>query len=172
MKQKGQGIIEFAIIAPLLLAMGVAIVYVGIMFLDYTQYSNAARDAARDISIQTKFITDETLDPSSRSRKADAMRQDIADALNGGSNYENMVKKYQQPFTKIYEPTWHVQFYKWENNEFKKANPNKAQGAKAVEVTIGMKFKDDVEAGSYMHDWFYSNFGTLPPITYKMVLEE
>jgi Flp pilus assembly protein TadG len=89
MKQKGQGIVEFALVVPMLAALGIAIVYIGIMFLDYTQYSNAARDAARDISLQTKFITDETLDTSARSRKADAMRQDIADALNGGSNFED-----------------------------------------------------------------------------------
>jgi Flp pilus assembly protein TadG len=45
MKQKGQGIIEFALIVPLLIAVGIAVVYVGIMFLDYTQYSNAASTA-------------------------------------------------------------------------------------------------------------------------------
>ena len=120
MKQKGQGIIEFAIIAPILVAMGVAIVYVGIMFLDYTQYSNAARDAARDISIQTKFITDDNLDTSTRSRKADAMRQDIADALNGLDGYEKyttMTERYQHPFTNIYDPTWKVTFYKWQSKQ-------------------------------------------------------
>ena len=73
MKQKGQGIVEFALVVPMLAALGIAIVYVGIMFLDYTQYSNAARDAARDISIQTHYI-DSSTDVSTKTRAAAAMR--------------------------------------------------------------------------------------------------
>lgn len=177
MKQKGQGIVEFALVVPMLAALGIAIVYVGIMFLDYTQYSNAARDAARDISLQTKFISDESLDQSSKSRKADAMRQDIADALNGGANYTNIVERYQHPFTNIYEATWSVNFYKW-NTSSKKLELNgaegstKAQGSKAVEVKIGMKLRGTSEYGSYLGEWLDNSFKNLPTITYKMVLEE
>ena len=172
MKQKGQGIVEFAIVVPMLAALGIAIVYVGIMFLDYTQYSNAARDAARDISIQTHYI-DSSADVSTKTRAAAAMRQDIADALNGGTNYESVSSKYQHPFTNIYEPTWTVTFYTWDdtNKKLKEVDGNKADGATAVEVKIGMKFKDGVESGSYLSSWLQS-YGTLPDITYKMVLEE
>lgn len=183
MKQKGQGIVEFAIIVPVLVMLGVAIIYVGIMFLDYTQYSNAARDAARDISLQAKFIADDSSNQSEHSRNAATMRQTIADALNGGEHYNEMVARYQHPFTNIYEATWSVNFYKW--NETKRQlelngtqGNTQAQGAKAVEVKIGMKFKQGVETGGEwgggfsLERWFADNFSNLPPITYKMVLEE
>ena len=52
MKEKGQAMVEFAVILPFMIALSVAIIYLGALFLDYTQYSNAARDIARDISLQ------------------------------------------------------------------------------------------------------------------------
>ena len=51
MNQKGQSLIEFALIVPTLIFLFLAIIYMGITFLDYTQYNNAARDMARDIAL-------------------------------------------------------------------------------------------------------------------------
>lgn len=184
MKQKGQGIIEFAIIAPMIIALGIAIVYVGIMFLDYTQYSNAARDAARDISLQIKFSDDD--DESAKIRNANAQRQYLVDAINGGTDHDVVISRYQHPFTNIYTPTWKAQFYALDPTTKVLKKKSKASEADTVEVTIGLKFADDVEVGednylskgSLLEKWIYGTednptvFRSLPVITYKMILEQ
>ena len=52
-RQKGQALVEFALIVPLFFAMCFAMIYGGIMFLDYLQFNNSARVVAREISIMT-----------------------------------------------------------------------------------------------------------------------
>ncbi len=52
-RQKGQSLIEFALIIPFFFAMCFGMIYGGIMFLDYLQYNNASRAVARDISLTT-----------------------------------------------------------------------------------------------------------------------
>lgn len=52
-KQKGQSLVEFALIVPLFFAMCFGMIYGGIMFLDYLQFNNAARVVAREISLMT-----------------------------------------------------------------------------------------------------------------------
>ena len=52
MRQKGQTLVEFAFVVPILIFLFLSIMYLGIMFMEYLQYSNAARDAARDIATQ------------------------------------------------------------------------------------------------------------------------
>ena len=47
-KQKGQAMVEFAFIVPFLIFLFLALVYGGILFMDYIQYHNAARAIARD----------------------------------------------------------------------------------------------------------------------------
>lgn len=49
--QKGQSLIEFAMIMPLFFAMCFAMIYGGILFMDYLQWNNAARAVARAISL-------------------------------------------------------------------------------------------------------------------------
>lgn len=174
MKQKGQGIIEFALVVPMLVALGVAIIYVGIMFLDYTQYSNAARDAARDISVQSEVINaDETY------TTAATFRQNIVDAINkgSGSDYESVVSRYEHPFTNIYKSQWNATFYKLNTSTGKldtgvdqKGTKIDASNSDTIEVSITLRLKDDVEAGSYLSSWL-SNLFELPAIHYKMVLE-
>lgn len=167
MKQKGQGIIEFALIVPLLVAIGVAVVYVGIMFLDYTQYSNAARDAARDISVQSEVTT------STSTTSADNLRQSMVTTINKGSgaDYEKLIARYAHPFTNIFEAQWKAQFYSLNvSNKILEAT-SEAKNADAVEVSIALRLKDDVESGSYLSSWFAKLFN-LPPIHYKMRLEK
>ena len=48
--QKGQSIVEFAFISPFFIFLFLAIVYGGILFIDFIQYNNAARSIARDAS--------------------------------------------------------------------------------------------------------------------------
>ena len=167
MKQKGQGIIEFALIVPMLIAVGVAVVYVGIMFMDYTQYSNAARDAARDISVQTEvWNTDET------STTANELRQNIVNAINAGSGseYETVVSRYAHPFSDIFKAKWKAQFYYLDSSTKVLKTTDQATKADTVEVSIELTTADGVEKGAYLNNWFDKLF-QLPAIHYRMVLE-
>ena len=50
-KQRGQVIIEFALILPLFLLMIFGLIYSGMLFYDYSTLSNVARSAARQTAI-------------------------------------------------------------------------------------------------------------------------
>lgn len=50
-KQRGQVIIEFALILPLFLLMIFGLIYSGMLFHDYSTLSNVARSAAREAAI-------------------------------------------------------------------------------------------------------------------------
>ena len=50
-RQKGQVIIEFALILPLFLILLFGIIYCGMLFYDYISLSNIARSAAREAAI-------------------------------------------------------------------------------------------------------------------------
>ena len=173
MKQKGQCIIEFALIVPLLVVVGVAVVYVGIMFLDYTQYSNAARDAARDISVQSiVYNADETY------TTANEFRQSIVDAINKGSGneYETVISRYANPYTNIFQAKWAAQFYYLDSNKALQKTSDVTK-ADTIEVSITLIPADDVDLDpdkNYEHDlnksWL-SKLINLPPIRYKMILE-
>lgn len=153
MKEKGQGLVEFAIIVPFLMALSIAIIYLGALFMDYTQYNNAARDAARDISLQSGSDTD-----------AAKLRNDIVAKLNGTGDESTLAKaKYATPMTSLYNATWSAQFYK-------DATPqNNASGATDVKVTINLHL--DKQAGGLLAEW-----GVLPsnlkPIVFRMALEK
>ena len=58
--QKGQDIIEFALLLPIFILIVVGIMYIGFFFSDYMTLSNLARSAARDavVSTTTKTISD------------------------------------------------------------------------------------------------------------------
>ncbi len=51
--EKGQDIVEFALILPLLLVLVIGIIYTGFLFADYLTLSNMARSSAREASMST-----------------------------------------------------------------------------------------------------------------------
>ena len=51
-RQKGQAIVEFALVFPLLLFLLWGLIYTGLLYRDYLNLSNLARDSARAASIQ------------------------------------------------------------------------------------------------------------------------
>lgn len=55
-KQRGQVIIEFALILPLFLLMIFGLIYSGMLFYDYSTLSNVARSAAREAAV-TETVT-------------------------------------------------------------------------------------------------------------------
>lgn len=52
-RQKGQSLVEFALVIPFFFVMCFGMIYGGVLFMDYIQYNNAARGVARAISLTT-----------------------------------------------------------------------------------------------------------------------
>ena len=52
-KQRGQIIVEFALILPLFLLMIFGLIYSGMLFHDYSTLSNVARSATREVAISS-----------------------------------------------------------------------------------------------------------------------
>ena len=50
-RQRGQSAVEFALMAPIVFAIIFAMIYGGIMFMDYLNFNNYARIIAREVSI-------------------------------------------------------------------------------------------------------------------------
>ncbi|MBR2733587.1 MAG: pilus assembly protein [Selenomonadaceae bacterium] len=50
-RQRGQSMVEFALMAPIVFMMIFGMIYGGIMFMQYMHYSNAVRTAAREIAV-------------------------------------------------------------------------------------------------------------------------
>ncbi len=150
MKEKGQGLVEFAIIVPFLIALSIAIIYLGALFLDYTQYNNAARDAARDISLQ-----------AGTESNAATLRNSIVKSIK--EQDPTTLAKYATPMTSLYKATWSVIFYNGTSTQ------STATNATDVEVTINLHL--DKQAGGLLAEW-----GVLPsdlkPITFRMALEK
>ena len=110
--RKGQSMVEFALVVPMLVFLFLGIMYLGITFMDYTQYNNAARDAARDISLQSDF----------NAKK---------DLVNKIKNNTAQVKRYATQLTTLYTATWHAEFLD------KDGNPTNDQ-QKALDVHIAI----------------------------------
>ena len=55
LKQKGQAVIEFAVVLPLFVLFLFGIIYSGMLFYDYISLSNLARSAAREGAIVQDF---------------------------------------------------------------------------------------------------------------------
>lgn len=55
-RQRGQVIVEFALILPLFLLMIFGIIYSGMLFYDYSTLSNVARSAAREAAITQDVV--------------------------------------------------------------------------------------------------------------------
>ena len=153
MKEKGQAMVEFAVILPFMIALSIAIIYLGALFLDYTQYSNAARDIARDISLQSA-VTETDIATS---------RKNLANKIEKDKGYTS---RYAVPLTNLYKPTWGVKFYKNDNSE-----STNAKDAVDVEVSVTLKKSENLGIGGLLADW-----GVLPDelktITFKMALEK
>ena len=60
LKQKGQAIIEFAVVLPLFVLFLFGIIYSGMLFYDYISLSNLARSAAREAAIVKTVDDDDT----------------------------------------------------------------------------------------------------------------
>lgn len=149
MKQKGQAAVEFAFVAPMLIFLLLAVLYLGITFMDYIQYSNAARAAARDISLHV-----ETAESTSDLRDALATRINNQDSA--------ALKNYVSPLTSLYSAYWDVMF-------LDKNGKETSEAANGVEVQVTISFeREDLPLA-------IEKLNLLPrelkPIRYKMRME-
>ncbi|MBO6293857.1 MAG: pilus assembly protein [Selenomonas sp.] len=87
--QKGQSVVEFALVLPIFLLIILGVLYGGLAYADYLQYSTAVREAARDISV-----------------KDSANRSAIVSGLS--NNNATIVERYADPLTKLYKATFSV----------------------------------------------------------------
>ena len=107
MKERGQSAVEFAFVVPFFFALFFAVVYFGILFMDYIQYSNAARAAARDISLtQTK---------AERQKIITYLNSANSEKSNEKANYAKQVAVYANPLTSLYKATFSVEPKKLED---------------------------------------------------------
>lgn len=145
MKEKGQGLIEFAVILPMLMFLTLSIIYMGAMFMDYIQYNNAARDAARDISLK---------------QSTDSRSNVISNINKDGSE---IWKNYAEPITGLYTPKMHVDFV-----DSNGVVVNSEDNAQDIKVTITLErtvtFSETFEKFMVFPDEL--------PIVYKMRLEK
>lgn len=74
-KQKGQAFVEFALIFPFFVIMVFGMIYGGILFMDYLQLNNAAREVARDISVSETDSNRENLKINFENRSGDRYKR-------------------------------------------------------------------------------------------------
>lgn len=147
-RQNGQSTVEFAFVVPTLIFLFLSILYIGIMFCDYIQFSNAARDAARDISLQVG-----TLESAATARKDMATRIKAQDKA--------LLDRYAVQLTNLYSPTWDVVFLKGDGST--------AEAKDAVDVQVNITLtRDDLPSAL---EALHILPRTLKTISYKMNLE-
>ena len=147
-RQKGQATVEFALVVPILIFIFLSIIYIGILFMDYIQFSNAARDAARDISLQ-----------AGTEANAATLRSDLASKINA-QNSETL-NRYAVQLTNLYTPTWSATFLDSDGDSVSAAK------ASDVQITIVLKREALPSALEALHILPTQ----LKTITYKMKLE-
>lgn len=147
-RQKGQATVEFALVIPILIYLFVSIIYIGITFMDYIQYSNAARDAARDISLQAGTTSD-----------AAALRNNIANKINAQDS--DTLDRYAVHLTNLYSPTWSATFLDSDGGEVSAAK------ASDIQISIALK-RDDLPPALESLNILPKELKT---INYKMSLE-
>lgn len=100
--QKGQSIVEFAIILPILILFVIGLMYFGLMFSNYVALNDIARDAARNAAM----ISDATYKESGY----DTIRQAYEDAYNRSSKSVTIDRFFLPNTTYLWNPTSAEQF--------------------------------------------------------------
>ena len=123
-RNKGQTIVEFALVVPMMVLIFLTTIYAGITFLDYLQYNNAARAAARDISITSS-----------------GSRANLIDNIN--KQEEATLKRYATPIAKLYSPNWTAEF-------LDEAGNHTDDETKAYDVHINITLSRDKEILNFL----------------------
>ena len=65
-KQHGQSAVEFALMAPIVFLLIFAMIYGGIMFMDYLNFNNRARTIAREVALANETTRENLIDKYNR----------------------------------------------------------------------------------------------------------
>ena len=153
--QKGQSIVEFAIILPFLVLFLIGLMYFGLMFSNYVALNDIARDAARSASMLS--------DAKYKENGYESIRQAYQDNFNNDSSKSASItidKYYLPNSTYLWDPT--------RNDDF-----NIDYGDDR-EVTVTLRARLDESSGSLAGTFFNVIGGaTLRnlTVTYKMYSE-
>lgn len=133
-RQKGQDIVEFALLLPIFLLVLCGIIYCGFMFGDYQTVQGIVRNAAREAAVVGHYT--ESADPS----------QPKTDNYQIIEDKYNQILKEQNVITHLYVPDSHgVQVYATNKKNEKPEN--------AVHATLKLEFtKSDVSFVNYIQN--------------------
>ena len=149
-KQKGQSAVELAIIIPIFFMICLATIYAGLLFMDYIQYSNAARAYARDIALAPVNETYTTL----------RTKQKIINEINGKNGKD--VPNYVTQLTNLYNAKFSV--------EPKTINNNNRNSITEVKVSVEFTLAEPKDRPQILYDMDFPPLN-LKTIEYKMLLE-
>ena len=133
-RQKGQDIVEFALLLPIFLLVLCGIIYCGFMFGDYQTVQGIVRNAAREAAVVGHYT--ESADPS----------QPKTDNYQIIEDKYNQILKEQNVITHLYVPDSHgVQVYA--------TNDKKEKPENAVHATLKLELtKSDVSFVNYIQN--------------------
>ena len=127
-RQRGQSMVEFAFIAPMVFLTIFGMIYGGIMFMDYMHYSNAVRTAARQIAVAQKEDTREKMITSQKT---------WLESLWSGNEAENK----PAVVVKFYKPTPVITIEEnYEEDDTEKKDPV----SRDVVITVTFVRSDDI----------------------------
>lgn len=124
MKQKGQSMVEFALIVPLFLLLIIGMIYGGFAYADYLQYSTAVREAARDIAIQNK-------------EERDALLTGLS------NNTAGTIGRYASPLTNFYRPRFSARLIE-KNTPSSDGDSESQTKIRFVEVSVVLDLDQDI----------------------------
>ena len=133
-RQKGQDIVEFALLLPIFLLVLCGIIYCGFMFGDYQTVQGIVRNAAREAAVVGRYT--KSADPS----------QPKTDNYQIIEDKYNQILKEQNVITHLYVPDSHgVQVYA--------TNDKKEKPENAVHATLKLELtKSDVSFVNYIQN--------------------
>ena len=133
-RQKGQDIVEFALLLPIFLLVLCGIIYCGFMFGDYQTVQGIVRNAAREAAVVGRYT-----------KSADPLQPKIDNYQVIAAKY-NQILKEQKVITHLYVPDSHgVQVYA--TNEKNEKPENSVHATLRLELT-----KSDVSFVNYIQN--------------------
>lgn len=127
MKQKGQDIVEFALLLPLFMLLLYGMMYASFFFSDYMTISGIVRSAAREAAVVSQF---------------DQNGRPDGDGIYP-SNYDAIAKRYDKVLAETQMIT-HLYMPQGVTVKATGANPTNGEPAGAVRASVTMKLTDNV----------------------------
>lgn len=155
-QQRGQTMVEFALMLPFMVLFILGMIYGGAMFMEYLNFSNNARQIAREVSVL------ENVDN----------REDII------KSYSDDGKDGEKKFAHFYTATRKI-FYTYEkktvtvtNTDGETTETEENDTSKPVDVVVMVEFKRDNADLPNILKWVGFPPEEINPIVYRMRLEK